>query len=432
MKKTTPQNAGKFSSGGTSAHLILLVCMLLYMINYMDRQVLSAVQEVMKADLRLSDTQAGAVQTVFLMSIALCSLPIAFAADRWSRRKALGVMALVWSGFTFITGLGRNFLGVLFPRMIVGVGEAGFAAAGTAMITGAYPENVRGRVLGIFNLAIPLGSAAGVVLGGYLSVHYGGWRTPFYVFAIPGVLLGLCAFFLRDYKTVSELDGEGKQKKFLTSALGLFRIPTLKWLYIGYGMMQIMAFSFLVWGPTFIMRSHGVREDKAGLVIGLIGVMAIFGALLGGFLADWWQKKNPRGRMMLASITVSLASVSLVGAYLLDLKGPGLVLGILFGMCVVMSVPALGAVTQDVVSPGRKSSVWGMAILAQYVLGGGWGPVIVGALSDYLGGGAAGLKVALVIAACCGLLAGAFFWISSRYYAADAERVKGIVLESEK
>lgn len=432
MAGKTMQTDGTFSSGGPGAHMILLVCMLLYMVNYMDRQVLSAVQEVMKADLGLSDTQAGTIQTVFLMSIALCSLPIAFAADRWSRRKALGIMALIWSGFTFITGLGRSFLGVLFPRMVVGVGEAGFAAAGTAMITGAYPEQVRGRVLGVFNLAIPLGSAIGVVLGGYLSVHCGGWRTPFYVFAVPGVLLGVCAFFLRDYKTVRELDEAGRQKNFLASALSLFRIPTLKWLYIGYGMMQIMVFSFLVWSPAFIMRSHGVREDKAGLLVGLIGIMAIFGALSGGFLADWWQKRNPRGRMMLAAMTVSLASVSLLFAYLLELKGPGLVMGILFGVFAVMSVPALGAVTQDVVNPGQKSSVWGMAILAQYVLGGAWGPVIVGAISDHLGGGAAGLQVALALASCCGLLAGLFYWISSRHYAADAERVKGTCLEAEK
>lgn len=432
MTEPTIKKVKKFSSGGLSAHMILLVCMLLYMINYMDRQVLSAVQEVMKTDLGLSDTQTGIIQTVFLLSIALCSLPIAFAADRWSRRKALGFMALLWSGFTFLTGLGRSFLGVLFPRMIVGVGEAGFAAVGTAMITGAYPESVRGRVLGIFNLAIPVGSAIGVVLGGYLSVHFGGWRTPFYVFAIPGILLGIIAFFLGDYRTVPDLDEQGRRKNFFTAALALFKIPTLKWLYIGYGMMQIMVFSFLVWGPAFIMRAHGVREDKAGLLIGLIGIMAIVGALLGGFLADWWQKRNPRGRMILAASAISLASVFLILGFILEFKGLGLAMGILFGVFAVMSVPALGAVTQDVVSPAQKSSVWGMAILAQYVLGGGWGPVIVGAISDHLGGGAAGLKVALIISSCGGLVAGLFYWLSSRHYAPDAERMKGILLESEK
>ncbi len=432
MKSQNPEKRAAFSSGGAGAHMILIMCTLLYMLNYMDRQVLSSVQEVMKTDLGLTDTQVGAIQTVFLMSIALFSLPVAYMADRWSRRKALGLMGLIWSFFTYMTGLGKNFLGVIFPRTFVGVGEAGFAAAGTAMITGAYPEHARGKVMGIFNVAIPLGCALGVVLGGYISVHYGGWRSPFFVFAIPGIILGIAALFLKDYKTVLEFDESGNRKKFLASAFQLFRIPTLKWLYIGYGMMQVMVFSFLVWAPAFIMRAHNVREDRAGMFIGIIGMMAIVGALLGGFLADYWQRKNPRGRMLLPALVISLSSVCLILAYLLEFRGIGYAMGILYGILAVMSAPALGAVTQDVVTPGLKSSAWGMAVLTQYVLGGGWGPLIVGAVSDSLGGGVEGLKIALVVASCGGLLAGFFYWLASRHYAADAEKIKGVVLETEK
>lgn len=431
MDTPQKQNPTSYASGGWNSHFILILCTLLYMLNYMDRQVLSAVQEVMKTDLGLSDTQVGIIQTVFLMSIAVFSLPVAFMADRWSRRKALGCMAVTWSFFTYMTSLGKSFLGIFLPRAFVGVGEAGFAAAGTAMITAAYPESARSRVMGIFNIAVPLGAAIGVILGGYISVHFGGWRAPFVVFAVPGILLGIAALFLKDYKTVIEVDEFGKKKKFIGSAFQLFRIPSLKWLFIGYGMMQIMVFSMLIWSPTFIMRAHHIREDKAGMIVGIIGMMAIVGALLGGVLADWWQKRNRRGRMLLPSITIALSSVFLIAAYLLEFRGWGLVMGIMYGILAVMSAPALGAVTQDVVRPGMKSSAWGMVVLTQYVFGGGWGPVIVGMLSDHLGGGVAGLKIALIIASCGGLLAGLFYWLASRHYPADVDRVRGAVLEME-
>ena len=201
----------EYKIGGWSAHYILIICSLLYMVNYMDRQVLSAVLEPMKIDLGLSDTQAGSLQTIFLLSIAFFSLPVAYLVDRWSRRKAVALMAIFWSAFTYITGLGRNFIGVLIPRALVGVGESGFSAGGTAMLTAVYPPESRGKVMGVFNLVIPVGAALGVILGGYLSKNHGGWRTPFFVFAIPGIILGILAFFMRDYKTVDHLDERGKK-----------------------------------------------------------------------------------------------------------------------------------------------------------------------------------------------------------------------------
>jgi len=426
--------AGKekaFSSGGLKSHFILVLCTLLYMLNYMDRQVLSSVQEVMKTDLHLTDSQIGLIQTLFLMSIAAFSLPVAFLADRWSRRKSLGIMAALWSSFTYITGLGRSFLGVLFPRIVVGVGEAGFSSVGTAMITAAYPERVRSRVLSVFNLAIPLGSCIGVVLGGYISVHYGGWRTRFYFFAVPCFFLGAAALLLKDYKTTVEVDESGRRKKIISSPFTLFRIPTLRWFYIGYGIMHVMVISFLVWAPAFVMRSHNVHEDRAGVIVGIIGLMAIIGAILGGVLADLWQKRNNRARMLLPAIVITLSSAFLIAAFALELRGIGYVMGILYGILAVMSVPALGAVTQDVVTPGMKSSSWGMAVLTQYLFGGGWGPVIVGTISDWLGGGVYGLKIALIIASCGGLFAGVFFWIASKHYPRDMEKACCTNLEME-
>jgi MFS family permease len=422
--------AKEYPVGGMSAHSILIVLSLLWMINFMDRQVMSAVLEPMRIDLGLSDTQAGALHTIFLLSISLFSLPIAFLIDRWSRRKAVAIMAVIWSIFTFVTGLGRSFAGVFAPRIIVGVGEAGFSAGGTAMITAAYPPESRARAMGIFNIFVPLGAALGYILGGYLSANYGGWRTPFYIFAVPGVILGIASFFLKDYRTVSAPDS-GKRPGFLSTLVSLWKIPTLKWLYIGHAMHNIMAVSILVWLPTFLMRTHNITEAKAGMTVGIISLMAIIGSPLGGFLADLWQKTNSRGRMLVPVVGDLIAAALLVPALMMDASGVGLILMFAFGIFLMLGLPSIHTITQDVVTPGMKGMSWGMIILVIYLLGGGWAPAVIGLISDSLGGGAYGVKMALFIAPAAGLIAGILFLIGSRHYAADVKKVKHEIIEEE-
>lgn len=425
-----------FETGGWSARAILIVCSLLYMVNYMDRQVLSAVLEPMKLDLGLSDTQAGLLQTVFFMSMALLAFPISFIIDRWSRRKSIALMALIWSLFTYATGLGRSFLHVLLARIFVGVGEAGFSAGGTAMITAAYPKESRGKALGVFNIPIPLGAALGVMLGGYLSTHHGGWRTPFYIFAIPGIILAIAAFFLKDYKTVSDESASGTGRGLLHGARELFRIPSLKWMLIGYGMHNIYSFAVLVWLPATLMRTFLITESKAGMIMGIVALCAIIGALLGGFLADSWQKKNDRGRLLLPVLAELIAAVSLVAIMILLMLGapiPAFIaVAVIYGISCVLGLPAIGAVTQDVVHPRLKGMSWGLAMFCMYALGGGWGPLLVGGLSDTFGGGASGLQWAVMLTAIGGFLGAFFFWLSSKHYPGDVDKVKHMVLEAEK
>ena len=196
------------------ANFILITCFLLFAINFMDKQVFSVVLEPMRIDLGLNDSQVGIMQSIFYFSLAIFAIPAAFLIDRWSRKKAVSLMAIFWSVATLLTGLGRGFLGVLFPRIGVGVGEAAFGGGGTAMVSAAYPPALRSRVVGLFFMAVPVGSALGAVLGGWLSANYGGWRTPFFVFAIPGIIFGIVALFMKDYKTVKETDASGKTKGF--------------------------------------------------------------------------------------------------------------------------------------------------------------------------------------------------------------------------
>jgi len=413
----------QYKTGGWSAHYILIICTLLYVINYIDRQVFSVVLQPMKIELGLSDAQCGLAQTIFILGMAIFSFPVAFLVDRWSRNKTIGIMAILWSIFTSLTGLANSFVTLIIPRSLVGVGESGFTAGGVAMVSAAYPHDKRSRVLGIFNIGIPLGAALGMIIGGAISAAMG-WRWAFYIFAIPGVFLGILAFFMRDYKTKHAQDAANKGISFWKSIGQLLKIRSLRWYLLGYGVLNFMTVSVLVWMPALTMRIMGISEAQAGLIVGGWGLMAIIGAPLGGYLADIWQKKTGRGRLHLAAWTIMLAAVLLIIIVILKLGTVGIALGFVYGMAAVMGAPALNSISQDVVPAAHKGLSMGLAVFASYMLGGAWGPLVVGAISDALGGGAAGLSTALLITSVAGFLGGIILFIAAQTYPSDKAKVQ--------
>lgn len=413
----------KYGIGGWKAHYVLIVCTLLYVINYMDRQVFSVILQPMKIELGLTDVQCGLASTVSILCMAFFSFPISYIVDRWSRRKTIGIMAILWSVFTFSTGLARNFIGVLIQRAFVGLGEAGFVPGGTAMISASYPNERRGWAIGIFHIAIPLGAAAGMILGGILSSRMG-WRAPFFFFAIPGVLLGIMAFFMKDYKTIDQPQDAGGIKGFFIALVDVLRLSTMRWYYLALGMAVFMTSSVLIWLPSLMIRILNISEAKAGLITGGIALAAIIGAPLGGFLADYWQKKNSRGRMYIPVVTYIFGGLLLIIAIFTRFSPLGIGLAVFYGILVAMAMTATAAISQDVAPVAHKGLSMGLAIFAQYMLGGAWGPYVVGIVSDRLGGGAEGLSIAVMLCGLFGILAGVLFFVASRTYPEDLQKVK--------
>lgn len=429
MKNGEPGAGRHYETGGWRAHYVLIVCTLLYMINYMDRQVFSVILQPMKIDLGLTDAQCGLANTVLIFGMAFFSFPIAFLVDRWIRRKSLTLMAFFWSAATLATGVARNFAAVLIPRFLVGLGEAGFVPAGTAVISASYPKERRGLALGIFNIAVPLGAAAGVILGGIISSRMG-WRAPFLFFAIPGVILGIMAYFMKDYKTVGQPETHGL-KRFFAALLDVLKMATMRWYYLALGISVFMTASVLAWLPSLLMRLMNISEAKAGLITGGIGLAAVIGAPLGGLMADSWQKRNPRGRIYIPVAAYIIGGCLIVSATLLKFNPLGLALAVFYGIAASAAMPAIAAISQDVVPVAHKGLSMGLAIFAQYMLGGAWGPYVVGAVSDALGGGAEGLSMGIMMCGLFGITAGFLFLIASRTYPEDLRRVKDEAILAE-
>ena len=199
MTKTSPPEGYLFSKAYTA--YVFLLLWLLYFFDYVDRMVVVSLFPFLKADWGLTDAQCGAMVSAVYWAIILFSFPISIVIDRWSRKKSIGIMAVLWSLATAACALTKNFGQLFAARTAIGIGEAGYAPGGTAMISALYPEKRRAFMVGIWNASIPIGMAAGIVIGGLIASHWG-WRHAFGIVALPGLVIALLFFFIKDYKTV--------------------------------------------------------------------------------------------------------------------------------------------------------------------------------------------------------------------------------------
>jgi MFS family permease len=424
------QNSNQFQVGGAKARFVLIICSLLFAVNYMDRLVMSVVLQPMKIDLGLTDAQVGYINGAFFLGVAIFSMPVARIIDVWSRKKMIGLLAVIWSIFTFATGRAAGFASLLTLRLGVGIGEAGFAPGGTALISASYPPEKRGGKLGVFNTFITVGVIFGLILGGYLSANYGGWRTPFYVFAIPGIILGILAFFMQDY-SLKEADGSAVVHDSLGSTLKqLFKIPTLRWLYAGLAMYILVQYGVMTWFPALLMRAFEIKEDKAGLIMAGVTVIGILGPILGGIIADKWGKKVGGGRMRLAGLSIGIAIFLLMLTLLftIDLTNRNLMIFSMtmmpiYSIFIGMATPAISATSQDVVSAKMRGLAWGAGIMVAFLIGGTLGPIIVGKVADITGGGYQGLAKGFLVVGLFGLIGSWCWFMAARHVESDKQKI---------
>jgi MFS family permease len=422
----------EYRKGGASAWFTLIVCSLLYVLCLMDRQVLSTVLEPLKKDLVLSDSEVGMLLSIVVISLALFAIPTGVLVDRWSRKKSIGVMAIIWSAATFMTALGQNLLGVIIPRSVVGIGESGFTTGAGAMITASFPDTMRSRAMAIFYMCSPIGIVLGSVLGGYLSANYGGWRVPFYIFAVPGILLGIMVFFVKDYKSVQPDESMGKG--FWQNTVYLLKIPSLKWAYISTGLFTFVIYGILFWAAAFLMRAMQIKEDSAGLFVGGLAIMGVLGTLAGGVISDIWYKKNPGGRVLVGVIGAPLGAIAVVIGTWLVLSGQyvvGLILMGIYAFAMQLYIPGIMTAIQEVVHPGTKGLAQSMNVLILFAMAAP-ATAIVGAISDALGGGASGLGYGLMLLAPVALLTIPCLLKCASHYPRDMDKVKHMVLEADK
>jgi len=437
VTKAPPPEGYLFSKAYTS--YVFLLLWLLYFFDYVDRMVVVSLFPFLKADWGLTDAQCGALVSAVYWAIILFSFPISIVIDRWSRKKSIGIMAVLWSLATAACALTKNYGQLFAARTAIGLGEAGYAPGGTAMISALYPEKRRAFMVGIWNMSIPIGMAAGIVLGGIIATHWG-WRHAFGLVALPGLLIALLFFFVRDYRTVGleqtvgpaetgkRAEGAKKRMSRMDIVRTFSRTPSLLFTYFGFAGMMFISISMSSFLPTYFQRVQSVGLQKATLLTSGIMLTAIVGSPLGGWIADSWMKKKIQARLLVPSIS-ALLTTGLYFSAIHFFSGGAVQYGIflLAGMASIAWASSAIAVTQDVVHPGLRAISYALCVIVQNLLGSSLGPLVTGALSDRYG-----IAPALKIACSMALISFLLFYLGSRFYKRDLDKVERIALAPEK
>ena len=336
----------------------------------------------------------------------------------------LAIMVFFWSLATLACAFTQNFTQLLVARALTGVGEAGYAPASIASIAAAFPRHARARATGIWDAFAPLGSAVGFIAGGYIGLKYG-WRHAFGVMAVPGMLLAVCFLFTRDYRTVElterSVDGTIQKGRLRDGFIGLFQIPTLRYVWLAFAMNFAVNTSMMTWLPSYFHRFHGMNEQQAGNFAGMLALLVLVGAPAGGILADRWMRWRPDARMRLSGISSLLSVAALLGALIFSRTPAFQPLLIAFGIFSVAFLAPGAAVIQDVVHPGLRALAYGMNVLVLQLLGASWTPWLVGRLSDTWH-----LEKALMVLPVFGVAAGFLFLYGARHYEADLAKVERV------
>lgn len=424
MKKPEDRTGYLFSKGYSNYVFILLF--LLYMFDYIDRMVITSMFSFIEKDWNITHTQSGMLVSAVYWAIVLLTFPISILVDRWSRTKTIGIMAIMWSLATAVCALTGNYVQLFITRMFIGMGEAGYAPGGSAMISGLYPIDKRSKMMGIWNASIPVGTAIGHVLGGVIAVHLG-WKHAFGIVAFPGLIIAILFLFIKDYKTVDlsfidksrqkvKMEKKDMVKEFITR-------PSVLFTYFGMAAVVFVTTALITWLSTYFSVMRGIPMDKAGGMASAVMVLAVVGAPLGGYLTDTWRKKRADARLLFPAISTMCTAVVLFIALRLSGNIQYVVL-LLMGVLITCFIAGAATVTQDVIHPGLRATSYAIAVVVQNLLGSSMAPMILGRIYDL-----SDIKTALSILPYILVVGAALFYLGSRHYIRDMEKVTKIDLQ---
>jgi MFS transporter, Spinster family, sphingosine-1-phosphate transporter len=361
--------------------LILLTA--LNLLNYIDRSVLNAVQPLVQDEFHLSKTQVGYLTSAFLIFYMIAAPFVGPLADRYSRKLIIVFGAVFWSGLTLLTAVTHTYTELLVRHTLVGIGEATFVTIAPTFVADLFAEERRGRILGVFYLAIPVGSAAGYLLGGNLAPHYG-WRFPFYIAAAPGFLLALAVSFLKepergqfDSRFDSHNETPGR-----TSLFGLFRNPAFLAATLGMAAMTFSMGGIQVWMPQFLYSERHYTLAAANFTFGIIIVVdGILASLAGGWFGDYLLPRMKSSYYLISAASMGLGIPFMIVA--LFVKGRVMVPAIaVAAFFLLLNTSPLNAAVINSVGAHIRATALAVNIFIIHFLGDVPSPTMMGWVAD--------------------------------------------------
>jgi MFS family permease len=389
------------------------------LLNYLDRYIVAGVLPRIEDALHIEHAQAGLLQSVFIIVYMLVAPVGGYVGDRYPRRWVLGVSILIWSVATLGAGLAGTFLALLFTRAIVGVGEAGYGTVAPGLIGDFYPLTERTRALAVFYVAIPVGSAMGFALGGWIGNTWS-WHAAFFVGGLPGILAALLALRMKEpQRGATEEGGAPTEKTPFLVGLRQLRHNSFYWVSVaGLTLMTFSIGGLSVFMPTFLEKERGVPGAQASLYFGAIAAISgLLGTLIGGVLGDRAEKKSRTGGLWVSGVGMFLAAPFMV------VTARATSIPIIFAaafmamLLVFLNNGPLNAAIVSAVPPLFRSFAVGLSVLCYHLLGDAISPPIIGWLGDKMS-----LGMAIALNAIPVLLGGLLLMIGARLLPASERR----------
>ncbi len=410
----------------SQARFAFIVLLIINILNYVDRSVLAAVQTTIQKEFHLTDTQLGWLTSSFLLIYGLSTLPIGVWADKSVRKNIVALCVGVWSVATALGGFTQNFMQLFLTRSVLGIGEAGYSPASASLIGDYFPKEKRGQMLSIWSVGNLIGTAIGLIAGGLIAQAFG-WRWVFYIVGIPGLL---AAFFI--WRTVEPKRGAFDNEEngddntaIVHGSIGKDLLATIKRLS-GTPTYWILTAAFIcsffivgaatAWIPTYLQRDFGLKVAQASTLAGVVlAGGSLTGTLLGGWLADFLQRRRPQGRMIVTTIAFLVGAPLTLLALTMHSLPYFIAAFVLAIIALSLCLGPIQAIIQDITPPDIRSTAVGLALLLGHLLGDASSPVIIGAISQRFSLGFA----LLVTAPPCLFLAGLICLLGLRTVAKD-------------
>jgi len=358
----------------------LIVLTALNLLNYADRNVLYAVQPLVQDEFHLTHTQIAYLTSAFLGFYMVAAPFVGPLADRYSRKVIIVLGAVFWSALTLLTAVTHTYGELLVRHTLVGVGEATFVTIAPTFVVDLFSEDKRARILGVFYLAIPVGSAAGYLLGGYLAPIYG-WRFPFYIAAAPGFALALAVLLLKEPER-GQFDTL-KATPERRTILGLLHNRAFLTATLGMAAMTFSLGGIQVWMPQFLFSERHYSLERANLMFGLIVVVdGIVASLAGGWLGDYLLRRTKSAYYLVSAISMALGVPFMIVALFSSGRLMVPAIGVAAFFLLLNTSPLNAAVINSVDAHIRATAI-SVNIFVIHILGDVPSPTMMGWVADH-------------------------------------------------
>lgn len=396
----------------SAAKMGLAVLTLINLMNYLDRFVVSALVESLKAsEFKPSDTELGMLMTGFIVVYMAASPVFGILGDRFSRPRLMAAGVAVWSAATALAGFANSFFHLFLARAAVGIGEAAYATISPSILADWFPKSLRGRIFAVFFCAIPVGSALGYVVGGLVDRHFG-WRAAFFVAGVPGILLAALCLMLKDPPRGGQDGVEGSRPEIPPSVVrtygDLFSNRPYLLTVLGYAAYTFAIGGIAFWMPAFLERARGVPREEATVTFGAIVVVTGFvGTFAGGWLGDRLLKFNREAYLWLSGAVTLLAVPPTLVALLVPDRVVYLPAIIVAEILLFASTGPVNSALVNQVAPGERATAVAMSTFTIHLLGDVPSPPLIGAISDRTS-----LPLALLVVPAA-IAAGGLIWLGA-------------------